>query len=646
MDWYCSVSDHLLGKSSRIDMPTLSSSREELKKRIIRLYEAILLYQIRSVCSYYQNQGWEFLRGFITLDDWDGDLRSITKTEEELKGDSNVFAQLQFQGLLEQLVIRADDAANVQRDIERDKLDRECLRSLFVVDPIHQMQNLVTRKEHLIPGVSDWVLLNNKFKEFSDWTPEAACNRILWIRGHAGSGKTMLMMRIIQELGRWRTLPGELESNDFAFYFFQGYDDESLSSATTALRCIVWSLLRQQPRLIVHLRKDFDTTGEKAFSNKFTFEFLAQNLRMMLRDPELDNAVIALDAMDECKDGLAKLLSLILEALTLTPKVRWLLSSRPRPDIDSSVHRWFKSDSTQVDALEGTAKCLVLELNSESLSDPVEIYIKHKMDSLRAKDWEETHFQQVFKYLTKNATRTFLWVWLVCKELTDAESYDIDSILKNLPTDLGKTYERILDCINREKRDDPIYCKKVLTAATLAYRPLAVCKLEMFSGLPANIPINKILPKCRSFLTIDDDTVYFIHQSAQDFLKENINKLTEDLAQVHKDFVKYSVKAMSSLKRDIYDSQNYGYRLAESSPPDHDPLASIGYSCVFWLDHLRHAIEESPESSKDLYDDGFMFLKEHFLHWLESLSLLHELSAGIASIKKLMKVIQICTSTA
>jgi hypothetical protein len=95
------------------------------------------------------------------------------------------------------------------------------------------------------------------------------------------------------------------------------------------------------------------------------------------------------------------------------------------------------------------------------------------------------------------------------------------------------------------------------------------------------------------------------------------------------------------LERDIYGLRYYGLKSKDIIPPKQDPLAPIQYSCVFWLDHLRDAIKENPENSKELYDLGFKFLKEHFLHWLESLSLLHRLSDGIISIRKLLIVVQV-----
>ncbi len=36
---------------------------------------------MKSVCSYYRNQGLVFLRGMLSLDDWDGDLTLVTEAE-------------------------------------------------------------------------------------------------------------------------------------------------------------------------------------------------------------------------------------------------------------------------------------------------------------------------------------------------------------------------------------------------------------------------------------------------------------------------------------------------------------------------------------------------------------------------------------
>ncbi|KKF93548.1 Vegetative incompatibility protein HET-E-1 [Ceratocystis platani] len=71
--------------------------------------------------------------------------------------------------------------------------------------------------------------------------------------------------------------------------------------------------------------------------------------------------------------------------------------------------------------------------------------------------------------------------------------------------------------------------------------------------------------------------------------------------------------------------------------PDPDPLAAIQYSCVFWIDHLR----DSPAGVMVSENERVLgFFKEQYLQWLESLSLIHSIPAGIRAIEKLEAYLQ------
>jgi hypothetical protein len=92
----------------------------------------------------------------------------------------------------------------------------------------------------------------------------------------------------------------------------------------------------------------------------------------------------------------------------------------------------------------------------------------------------------------------------------------------------------------------------------------------------------------------------------------------------------------------MYNLQDPGSMVKDV--PDPDPLGSIRYSCVFWVDHLCKGDDQSLDYRKELSDDGaiFCFLRKHFLHWLESLGLISKLSDGVLSIRKLLREVQVC----
>ena len=103
------------------------------------------------------------------------------------------------------------------------------------------------------------------------------------------------------------------------------------------------------------------------------------------------------------------------------------------------------------------------------------------------------------------------------------------------------------------------------------------------------------------------------------------------------------MSSVLKLKRNIYNL-DYGFKPKDLTPPDPDPLAPIRYSCVFWADHLCSLDSDNLQCLGELTDDGkvFGFLKEYFLRWLESLSLMGQLSSGLLSIRKILHAAQVC----
>lgn len=98
----------------------------------------------------------------------------------------------------------------------------------------------------------------------------------------------------------------------------------------------------------------------------------------------------------------------------------------------------------------------------------------------------------------------------------------------------------------------------------------------------------------------------------------------------------------SMLVKNVY-AFSLGFKPKDIRPSDSDLLALIRYSCVFWADYFCSLNGESLECKTELMDDGrvFRFLKERFLRWLESLSILGRLSDGVQSIRKLLHVAQL-----
>ena len=86
MEWYCALTEHLLNKDNIVvGNESFEAVLEQLERAIIALYKALLLYQMKSVCSYYRNQGLVILQWLANLDDWDGDLKGVMDAEDDVQ---------------------------------------------------------------------------------------------------------------------------------------------------------------------------------------------------------------------------------------------------------------------------------------------------------------------------------------------------------------------------------------------------------------------------------------------------------------------------------------------------------------------------------------------------------------------------------
>lgn len=193
--------------------------------------------------------------------------------------------------------------------------------------------------------------------------------------------------------------------------------------------------------------------------------------------------------------------------------------------------------------------------------------------------------------------------------------------------------------------DDPKFCRAVLAAACLAYRPLSLPELHVLAGLPPRVPSSTIAEKCGSFLAINDGTVQMLHNSTKEFVQVYLESRLQEggAGQVHVDMGKRSIDAMSDILGSNIYNLHPGSQSSDITVPKDDRLAPVRYSCEFWADHLCKVDGQNPELRVQLSDNGaiFAFLKEHLLHWFEALSLNRKISDGVLSIRKLLYAAQV-----
>ena len=281
---------------------------------------------------------------------------------------------------------------------EIDKLEK-CIQDLRLTDPRDDKKRIEETKGGLLEDSYRWIFHNARFHQ---WHNEPQ-NRLLWINGDPGKGKTMLLCGIVNEM------KSPAKTALLAYFFCQA-TDARINNATAVLRGLLYMLVDQQPLLASHIRKKHDHAGKALFKDANAWVALYEIFINILQDPSLNSTHMIIDALDECVEDLLKLLDFIVKQSSASPHVKWIVSSRNWPDIEERLAK----------AEQGVK--LSLELNAESVSAAVDVFIRQKVLQLsKNKKYDDKTREAVHHHLSSNADDTFLWVALVCQNLEEAE---------------------------------------------------------------------------------------------------------------------------------------------------------------------------------------------------------------------------------
>jgi hypothetical protein len=615
---------------------SMKSVKDDLASRLVDLYKLIADFQVRSIIRFYRSRTRNYVRGMINYDGWEQKLESIKKL------DADVVAKLETAisaSSLQELRTLAQEAETVRKallvlvDIARNHLrfaekmdrrmsdadNRSCLESLRATNPRHDKERIEEEKGGLLEDSYNWILSHADFQRWRDDEQ----SRLLWIKGDPGKGKTMLLCGIIDKM-----IKSTAHTANITFFFCQAIRDH-LNNATAVLRGLIYMLVKQQPLLMSYLRETYED-GKQRFEGVNAWIALREILNKMLADPKLEKTYIFIDALDECTSDLSLLLNFIQHSLS-HPTVKWVVSSRNWQSIEKELN-------------QATQKVrLSLELNEQSVSAAVDSYVRFKVDWLaKRNEYSSKTHGFVNRYLSANAHGTFLWVALVCQQLKDVSDWEAEDIVKGFPPGLDDFYTEMMIQIHGSEHAE--LCNSILALASTIYKPITLDELPSFINLPPRSIGNhralaEIIGRCGSLLILQDHNISLVHQSAKDFLVTTAKRdiFPTGIEDVHYSIFSQSLRAMSTaLQRDIYSLRTPGVSIDQVRKPNPDPLAALPYTCVYWIDHL-HDGGAGKKTETDLEDKGSVdkFLRQHYLHWLEALSLLRYMPTAMLSMKKL-----------
>jgi ankyrin repeat protein len=534
---------HRLAQSPEVLAP--DTLKREADSHLVNLYQHILKFQISSVLRFYKGRFKRYATDVVYWSDWKKmkvqvqeldalvnqnlvqmngvmarqELESLNKTNA---GHLEALQALLSEGI--QIAKEQRDIAQGHRDIAQEQLDMQkdearhklseeqqrCLHLFRLTDATKDAtyEWYKNRVEDRLDGTCQWFL---RHENFTRWRNEKTGP--LLVSADPGCGKSVLAKYLVTKL-----LPGP--DVTVCYFFFKDGDQNTMRQALCA---ILHQLFCQRPQLIKHAVEQHRSNGNGLINSKHSLWTVFEN---SVGDPEAGPVIVVIDALDEC-DGLElesltdKVTEQFCRGLRNFNNLRYLLTSRPYEQVIASLRNLSrKFPHVRIPGEE----------ESDTISQEVNAVIRHRVNQM---GFAEKVTARLEERLLEIPHRTYLWVYLIFDHLRTANfkktERGVEAAIETLPRNVNEAYEQIL-----QKSTEPDWARKSLTVVLAANRPLTLSEMNNAVNVDMTLTtfedldlekeedFRKTLRSwCGLFISVHHGKVYFLHQTAREFLLAN-----------------------------------------------------------------------------------------------------------------------------
>ncbi|KAK5997067.1 Vegetative incompatibility HET-E-1-like protein [Cladobotryum mycophilum] len=456
--------------------------------------------------------------------------------------------------------------------------------------------------------------------EIRTWADREDENRMFWLSGMAGTGKSTISLTVAQEYHNKKRL---------AASFFFTRDGGSLASTKHFAVTIAAQLAEVSPELRTHINASIKSnpriTGLGLYDQweKLVLEPLARLNLGAFSEPYL----LVVDALDECdnQDDIALLTQCLAATALNSIPLRVFITSRPYQHINYTFTR-----------ITPKAHDLILHVIEPSIiNKDLEIYYQHNINKISQQlgldDLVVTH--ETIQILVQQSQGLFIHA---------ATAFAIEA-RKSLDQIYMTVLKYALETgLNTEEKDEiqrnfhPIVGSIVTTFDTMDLTTLTTLIKEPKANI---IPL---LDRLQSVLDVNTSEktsrhIKVLHPSFRDFLLDP-DRCTRTMFSInskkaHCYLYNCCLRIMSEhlQRKNVCSLQRPGIRLVDVSRSDvdrHIP-AVVQYACSYWIHHLKQSDVDPVQP--DILD----FFQTRFLFWTETLALIGRLSEGVAMVRLL-----------
>ncbi|EPE03575.1 ankyrin repeat protein [Ophiostoma piceae UAMH 11346] len=435
------------------------------------------------------------------------------------------------------------------------------------------------RVEERVPDTCRWFLQHANFQE---WLKRES-GPVL-VSADPGCGKSVLAKSLIDH--ELRQIPG----TTVCYFFFK---DQDQCTVWQALCALLHQLISKMPFLIEHAMGPYINEGENLIRSTRSLWAILENA---VKDRRTGSVTLVLDALDECAEPEFENLIQNIKGQFASQqpgfgKLKYLLTSRPYEQIVSKFHGLL--DAFPHVRIPG-------EDQSEEIGREVNHVIKYRVEKLskeeRLSPAVKTHLE---KKLLSIEHRTYLWVYLVFDHLKNGfkkTEKGIEAAIDTLPENVNQAYQQILS-----KSKDTTMVRRALGIVLAARQPLTLAEMNVAVNIDHGRDLDledeedfklRLRSWCGLFVSVYHGKVYFLHQTAREFLTGSLSSVATISGPRHFSITTPEAHAILAESCVLYlDKFNSNTRLVAKIDIDLSDLPPfLRYAATDWGFHFRMAV--------------------------------------------------------
>ena len=461
--------------------------------------------------------------------------------------------------------------------------------------------------------------------------------RVFWLNGLAGTGKSTIAQTFAERM----FADGKLGAS-----FFCSRDFADRSNLHAIFPTLAFQLAYRYPLFqnkLLQVLKAHPDVGHLSLCSQME-KLIVAPLKAVYTP-----TLIIIDALDECKDDepASAILSILSRYVGEIPNAKFFITGRPEPQIRSGFRLPPLLPITEVIKLH--------EVKPEVVNNDIRLFFQTQLDTLAKMrsdcdlegDWPSPSDVEA---LCQKAAGFFIYASTVVKFVASKNHKPAKQLnyIISLPqstshegrSGIDLLYTQVLEqAVKGMHADDEEFYssfRTIVGAVLLVFNPLSV---KAFSDLLRVSDISTTLRSLHSLLLVPPSNItpiHIFHKSFPDFLTDpgrcTDHRFFIDPPAHHREILLSCLALMDErLEKNICKLDDY-VSLSDVEDLPACRTAHIGaaleYACCFWTTHLVKIPVSSPDI-EEVQKAISRFFKKHLLFWIEVLSLMGKLDAGV-----------------